>query len=56
MLNIIGEGVWNWDTLISISSKAQEKETPHENILKFFLLDTLKTLFWMENLTQRKAH
>ena len=29
------------------------KEAPSGKILEFFLLDTLKTTFWMENLTQR---
>ena len=29
----------------NISTKAQVKETPHGNILKFFLLDTPKTTF-----------
>ena len=29
------------------------KEAPQGNILEFFLLDTLKTIFSMENLTQR---
>ena len=37
----------------NISSKTQEKEAPQENILDFFLLNTLKTTFWMENWTQR---
>ena len=37
---------------INISSKTQEKEVPQGNILVFFLLDTLKTTSWMENLTQ----
>ena len=32
-----------------------EKEASQGNILKFFLLDTLKTTFWMENLIQRWA-
>ena len=32
--------------------KTQEKVTPHENILDFFLLDTFKTTFWMKNTTQ----
>ena len=29
-----------------ISSKTPEKEAPHENILEFLLLDTLKAKFW----------
>ena len=29
----------------NISSKTQEKEAPQENILDFFLLNTLKTIF-----------
>ena len=32
--------------------KTKNKESPQENILMFFLLDTLKTTFWVENLTQ----
>ena len=32
--------------------KTQEKEAPQGNILEFFLLDTLKTTFSTENLTQ----
>ena len=46
---------WGWEemgTLINISLKTQEKETPQGNILKLFLLNTLKATFWMENLTQ----
>ena len=46
-------GLWNWWNFVKISSKTQEKETPQGNILKFSLLDTLKTTFWMENLPQR---
>ena len=42
-----GEILWNLGTSINISYKAQEKKG------NFFLLDTLKTTFWMENLTQR---
>ena len=30
----------------------QEKKASRENFLMFFLLDTLKTAFWIENLTQ----
>ena len=48
-----GERWWKYSTLINISSKAQEKRDPQGNILEFFLLDTLKTTFWIENLTQR---
>ena len=33
--------------------KHQKNETPQGNILESFLLDTLETTFWMENLTQR---
>ena len=33
--------------------KTKEKEAPQGNIFEFFLLDTLKTTFWMVNLTQR---
>ena len=40
-------------TSIKILLQTSEKETPQGNILTFFLLDTLKTTFWMENLTQR---
>ena len=36
----------------NILSKTQKKR-PLENILEFFLLDSLKTTFWMENLPQR---
>ena len=48
-----GGGVWNQVTLINFLSKAQEKEAPQGNILEILLLDTLKTTFLMENLTQR---
>ena len=34
-------------------TKHKKKETPLGNILEFSLLDTLKTKFWIENLTQR---
>ena len=30
----------------------QEKKASREKFLMFFLLDTLKTAFWIENLTQ----
>ena len=33
--------------------KTQEEKGPRGNILEDFLLDTRKTTFWMENLTQR---
>ena len=33
--------------------KNTRKKVPLEKILEFFLLDTLKTTFWMENWTQR---
>ena len=33
--------------------KNTRKKVPPEKILEFFLLDTLKTTFWMENWTQR---
>ena len=36
--------------------KRQEKKGPAGKILEFFLLDTLKTIFWMEYLTQRWTH
>ena len=36
----------------NILSKTRKKR-PLENILEFFLLDSLKTTFWMENLPQR---
>ena len=49
----IGEVSWNYGTSINISSKSQEKKAPHGNILEFFLLNSLKTKLWMENLTQR---
>ena len=45
--------MWNEGPLIKISSKTPEKEPPQGNILEFFLLDTLKSTFWKENLTQR---
>ena len=35
------------------SSKAQEKEALQGNILEVFLLDALKTTFWIVNLSQR---
>ena len=31
--------------------KKTQKEAPQVNILEFFLVDTLKATFWMENLT-----
>ena len=37
---------------MSKKKKAQEKSL-HEKFLEFFLLDTLKIIFWMQNLTQR---
>ena len=33
-------------------AKNKKKKAPHGKILDFFLLDTLKNIFWMENLTQ----
>ena len=39
---------------INISTKTQEKEAPQGNILDLFLLDTLKTAFRTENLTQNQ--
>ena len=33
--------------------KTQEEKPPHDKILEFLLLDTLKITFWMENLTLR---
>ena len=33
--------------------KNKKKKAPQGKISKFFLLDTLKTTFWIENLTQR---
>ena len=36
-----------------ILPKTPVKETPQGNILESFLLNTLETTFWMENLTQR---
>ena len=47
------EGLWNFGTLVNISSKTQENEAPERKILEIFLPDTLKTTFWMGNLTQR---
>ena len=47
------EGLWDFGTLVNISSKTQENEAPERKILEIFLPDTLKTTFWMENLTQR---
>ena len=37
-------------------SKTQEKKVMQGNVLDFFLLDTLKTRFWMKNLTERWTH
>ena len=45
-----GEVSWNWGTSINILSKSQEKGPAGKN-LGVFLLDTLKTTFWMANLT-----
>ena len=44
--------LWNLGTSINISLKTQEQEATQGNILEISLLDTLKTIFWMENLTQ----
>ena len=38
-------------TPINISSNIPEKKAPQGKILKFFLWDTLKTTFWLVNLT-----
>ena len=35
-----------------MSLKTQKKRAPQENILQFFLLDTIITTCWMENLTK----
>ena len=43
----------NYGTSINISSKTQEKEVLQGNILEFFFLDTLKTTYQIENLTQK---
>ena len=46
------QGLWSYGTSIKIYSKTQEEEALQGNILEIFFLDTLKTVFWMENLTQ----
>ena len=33
--------------------KTQEKEAPQGNSLEIFVLNTVKTQFWLENLTHR---
>ena len=44
----------NLDTsIIILSQKHKKKKVQQGKFLEFFLLDTLKTTFWMENLTQR---
>ena len=45
--------MWNFSTLINISLKTQDQKAPQGNILEFFLQDTIKATFWMENLTER---
>ena len=42
------EVLWNYGTLINILSKTQEEKAKQGNILEFFLLDTLKTIFWIK--------
>ena len=50
-----GEGVVelrHFNKYFKNTSKTQQKKAPQRNILNIFLLDTLKTIFSMENLTQ----
>ena len=46
------EILWIQGTLIKFSSKTQKKRPHRQTIWKLFLLDTLQTTFWMEDLTQ----
>ena len=46
----ISEVSWNKSTSVKVPSKIQEKKAG--KISECFLLDTLKTKFWMVNLTQ----
>ena len=48
-----GEVPWNQGTLTNISLKHTRKKGPAGKIWEFFLLDTLKTIPWIEDLTQR---
>ena len=48
-----GEVSSNLDISINISPKTQEKKASQGKILEFFLLETLKTTFLIENLAQR---
>ena len=45
--------MWNFSTSINISLKTQDEKASQGNILEFFLQGTIKTTFWMENLTDR---
>ena len=47
-----GEVLRNLGTSINLSSKTQEKKATQGKNLDIFLLDTLKTKFWLEDLTQ----
>ena len=48
-----GEVLWNQGALINISLKNKRKKDPAGKNWEFFLLDTLKTISWIENSTQR---
>ena len=48
-----GEILRNYGISIKILLKTQAKREPRANIFEFFLLDTLKTTFWMKYSTQR---
>ena len=50
----VGEKSWrNWGTLIKNSVKNTRKKGPTVKHFGVFFLDSLKTIFWMGNLTQR---
>ena len=47
---------WNLGTSINISRKTQEKRSHKEIFWSFFIEDTHKLIFWMENSIQRLEH
>ena len=48
-----GEVLWDYGTIINILLKTTQKKAPQGKMWKFFLLDTFKTKFWMENLIKK---
>ena len=53
--NFSGQGMYRgiWAFWQRFRQKHKKRTLRREKFWKFFLLDTLKTTFWMENLTQR---